>query len=298
MASRVLSSSTAARVLAAAALLALGGCSLESELPSAGPAGGGELGETLPTADATWAPSPGDPLADVWQSVDYLPWEYSPDGCFARSYYVAMELAARGIPASQEVVSLRWMQTATSAPRFTPVDGTRPGNAPVLYRGAVVTWDYHIAALLLPPVVAAPTVLDRAMESGPVPLATWVAHANGGGLPRSAVGPNRIPTAGFNEFTTHGSTYVGVEPSLERNWASVSSPQMSALPAFKAAHLQLACDTVWTLFDCLAAPSDPRRLRLVARTNELAASLAQRGLLDGWSGASVTCAATTFTCAP
>jgi hypothetical protein len=237
---------------------------------------------------------------DVWNSVAYLPWSYSPDGCFARSYYVAMEFVSRGVVANQMVINLRWMDTPTSRPQFSPIDPLVAGSPPVTYAGSVVHWDYHIAALLLPPVVSEPMIFDQAMESSLVPVATWVAEANSTGIAESTVNADDSVTAGFNEFSTYASTYVGVSPSLSENWDSVSASALSGIPAFQAYEMQTACDTVWTIYDCMgAAADDPRRAALVSRTSELATELSQQGLLAGWNGAPFQCGSTSsFQCAP
>jgi hypothetical protein len=242
-------------------------------------------------------------LDDVWRGTDYLPWEYAPDGCFARSFYVAMELASRGVPVSQEVINLRWEQTDSFRPQFSPIDPRTAGEEPVRFDGQTVRWDYHIAALVLPPVVSEPTIIDRALEPGPVPVATWIAHANAGPQPqpKSVVGPDGVPTPGYNAFSTFGSEYVGVEPSLSKNWGSVTSPDLAQFRHFEAANVKLACDTITTVYDCLGGDggtNEPRRAALVARTNELLRSLAERNLLDGWDGKPIACAHTsTFSCA-
>jgi hypothetical protein len=275
----------------AAGMLALAACAADDE--------GAASSDNAFTADAG-----ADVMHAVWTETDYLPWEYAPDGCFARSFYVSMELVARGVPASQEIINLRWEQTSTFRPQFAPVDPRQPALPPVRFAGKVVNWDYHIAALLLPPVVPEPTILDRALEPGPVPLATWVGHANAGASPQpvSTVSPTGASSAGFNQFSTFGSKYVGVEPSLAKNWASVSSPDLSPgkFPHFSAKNIQLACDTIFTVHDCLKTPeSDPRRARLAERTNELLWALENAKLLDDWDEKSITCGHTnTFTCAP
>ena len=277
-----------ASIVPSLALLACTACSGPAE-----DVGSSRSASTAPSEDAA-----SSVVDDVWSSVAYLPWSYSPDGCFARSYYVAMEFVSRGVVANQMVLNLRWMDTATSRPQFSPIDATKPGDPPVTYNGHVVHWDYHIAALLQPPVVSEPMIFDQAMETSLVPVATWVADANAAGIRESAVGPGGYVTDGFNEFSTWPSTYVGISPSLAESWSSVSASTLETIPAFKASEIQTACDTLWTVDDCMGAASDnPRRAQLVTRTNELATELSRRGLLSGWNGAPIACRSTsTFTC--
>jgi hypothetical protein len=235
----------------------------------------------------------------VWGSVDYLPWEYSPDGCFARSFYVSMEFASRGVPVNQLVLNLEWEDTSDSRPQFSPIDPTQPGDPPVTYQGNAIHWDYHIAALLSPPVVNVPTIFDKAMESTPVSQDTWIANVNSAGIPQSQADADGGLTPGYNEFTTYASSYVGVAPSLHDNWASVSASDLASMPAFQADQVQLACNTVWSVFDCMQLDdSDPRRQQLVDRTNALLTALSGMGLVQGFDGNPITCGPTSFTCAP
>jgi hypothetical protein len=260
---------------------------------------GARTSSAAATSDDAGSGSVPGVVDDVWSSVSYLPWDYAPDGCFARSYYVAMEFVSRGVVANQMVINLRWMDTPTSRPQFSPVDARQPGRPPVTYGGSVVHWDYHIAALLQPPVVSEPMIFDEAMEPGLVPVATWVADANAAGIAMSEVGVNHTVTPGFNEFSTYPSTYVGISPSLAENWDSVATSSLSGTPAFQAYEVQTACDTVWTIYDCMgAAPDDPRRAALLTRTNQLVTELSQQGLMSGWNGAPLSCAPTSsFQCA-
>jgi hypothetical protein len=259
-----------------------------------------DTGTSSSDSAETVGSSAADLVDAVWRETDYLPWEYAPDGCFARSFYVAMEFAARGVPVSQEVINLRWEQTSSFRPRFDAVDPRLASPAPVRFQGNVVTWDYHIAALLLPPVVPEPTIIDRALEPKPVPLETWVNHANAGASPQplSETMKDGTPTPGFNEFSTFGSQYVGLEPSLSKNWNSVSSPDLATFHPFEASSIQLACDTLTTVYDCLKAGSeDPRRSDLQRRTTELVSALDKAKLVKGWDGKPISCKPTsTFAC--
>jgi hypothetical protein len=237
----------------------------------------------------------GGPISEVWDAVDYLPWDYPPEGSFARSYYVAMEFASRDVPISQEIVSVAWMQNNT---RLEPIDATKAGNPPASFRGNAVKWNFHVAVLLLPPIVEEPTIFDPLLEKGPVPVGVWVGHVNGGGQPKSQLGANNEPTLGFNEFSTAGSTYVNVEPDLGKWWTSVTTPTMSSLLSspFKAAHVKLACDAIWTMYDCLGNAPEPRRAALAKRTNQLAAALQTKGLIAGWDTQAIDCASTNLDC--
>lgn len=90
------------------------------------------------------------------QAMDnYIPFDYSADGCYARALYMAMELAAEGIPSSSVYLEA--------------LDGKlnpRPG----LY------WDYHVAPLLIEKtstLAEEQIVLDPSLFEQPVELAVW-----------------------------------------------------------------------------------------------------------------------------
>jgi len=88
---------------------------------------------------------------DIVQKIDYLPFTYIEDGCFARSLYMSLELAAEGIPSSAQYVY--------GALQPTPS----------------VTWSYHVAPLLqLKNSGQEPWVLDPAFEIEPLTRTHWI----------------------------------------------------------------------------------------------------------------------------
>ncbi|MBX3226538.1 MAG: hypothetical protein KIT84_32245 [Labilithrix sp.] len=231
-------------------------------------------------------------MNDVWatRDFDYLPWAYSPDGCFARSYFMSMELASRGIPVRQQIINLRWnSDVASNQAEFEPVD--RAGN-PVTYPatgGRAVKWQYHIAAVLMPGPnvrIAEPMVIDRALEPGPVTVEQWVRDANSSNIPVAppsdaplTTDDNGHPTRGFNQLKTRGAPYVGVGSFLNDNWASYEA-EPELVPSFDPSTIQLACDTVWTIWvDCMGADEAATTKMLDARTNALVRDLDARHAL-------------------
>src|SRR5687767_6751444 len=63
----------------------------------------------------------------IVSAIDYLPWEYKVDGCYARALYMSMELAAEGIPSNAAFAF---------ADEF---DELRVGE---------IEWQYHVAPML------------------------------------------------------------------------------------------------------------------------------------------------------
>lgn len=234
-----------------------------------------------------------DPVMEVWNGTNYLPWTFAPNGCYARAYYVTMELAVRGVAASQQIASFMWMKNGS---KLEPVDTKKPSKPRLLFGGKPVRWDYHVAALLLPPVVKEPTILDRAMEAGPVPVATWLADINSTNQPKSVRAGNSA-TDGYNEFTTWGSTFVGLRPDLNKWWDSVTSPTLADAPAFNASDVQFACDALHTVIECVPAADNAKKQAAVKeRTNELLAALEEKGLVKDWDGAPMQCKKIAINC--
>lgn len=243
-------------------------------------------------------------MRSVWLKdgpFDYLPWEYAPDGCFDRSYYMSMELAARGVPVRQEVINMRWIPRVEGRPQFEPVDptsrSTTNGGLPVTWRGMRIKWDYHIAAVLLPGAkvkIAEPMILDRALEPGPVTVEQWVNDANSGHIPRAESGD----TEGFNQFSTKGAPYVGVGPFLNGNWATDRSDP-ERMPTFKIESIKISCNhlhKIWS--ECIGGDgAEARAKKAEIRTNELLRDLDRDHLLEDWDGQPVTCSNdTAFRC--
>lgn len=108
---------------------------------------------TQETSDTSAFVSPNEAVEafDIIQKIDYLPFTYIEDGCYARSLYMSLELAAVGIPSSALYVY--------GALQPTPS----------------VTWSYHVAPLLqLKNSRREPWVLDPAFESQPLTRTQWI----------------------------------------------------------------------------------------------------------------------------
>ncbi len=87
---------------------------------------------------------------EVVGKLDYLPFNYKDDGCYARALYMSMEIAAKGIPSSSQFVM-----------------GT-------LRPDARIVWGYHVAPMLQ--IDGVRTIIDPSMEKTPVTFDTWVSH--------------------------------------------------------------------------------------------------------------------------
>src|SRR5262245_55851675 len=90
--------------------------------------------------------------------VDYLPFEYTADGCYARAFYMSMELASQSIESN-----------AVFALQRHGVDGAPDGPQPMFGPSA---WGFHTAPLLEvgTPDRAEPFVVDPAIGHTPFKL--------------------------------------------------------------------------------------------------------------------------------
>lgn len=277
-------------------------CSATTEAPadstddSAAAFSSGPIGNPDPASPTT---DPSAMAQAVWSShdYDYLPWQYSPDGCFDRSFYMSMEFASRGIPVREQVINVRWNKdNASNKAEFEPID--QEGN-PVQYGGKVVKWQYHIAAVLVPGPnvnIDAPMVIDRALEPGPVSVDKWISDANSAHMPQESTptatltkDDHGFATKGYDEFKTRGAPYVGVGPFLTGNWVSYESDPDN-MPVFDANTIKTACDTLWTIWvDCIGADADQTTSMLQDKTNALMTALQSRNELTNWNGQPLVC---------
>lgn len=80
---------------------------------------------------------------EIVRAIDYLPYDYREGGCYVRSFFIAMELAAEGIPSSHMLV------TAPVGSPLVARDGTR--------------WGFHVAPIVRTRPGAPGVVMDPAM---------------------------------------------------------------------------------------------------------------------------------------
>jgi hypothetical protein len=87
----------------------------------------------------------------IVKGIDYIPFTFIEDGCYARSLYMSLELAAKGIPSSAHYV-------------FGYLKPTKD-----------VSWSYHVAPLLkVKSSSEEPWILDPAFEKEPLPRTQWL----------------------------------------------------------------------------------------------------------------------------
>jgi len=155
----------------------------------------------------------------VVRAIDYLPFRYKLDGCYARALYMSMELASHSLE-SNAVFAF-----------------AKPGH--VLTVGSI-EWGYHVAPMLeVGPngTHLVPMVLDPSLASTPLTLAQW---ADLMGYP--SLQTEDAPTT----LMVPGSEYGPVEAQQQTTWKNRDVPDFADLPAFRVTDVQSACGVMFT----------------------------------------------------
>jgi hypothetical protein len=203
--------------------------------------------------DARVSPSDAQRAFAIVQGVDYLPFAYKADGCYARALYMSMELAAARIPSSSQYI-----------------EGDLEPNS-------TISWRYHVAPMLQVIGEDHETILDPSLASGPVALNQWIALDN--------------PIGQYTMFYVPGSRYVASidlnDPS-QYNGPMISS--FAELPAFQVTDIQDACNVMYNYLGQEMPARTDLQPKLVQRTQDLLPLLDGVGKLSGYTaGMQLSC---------
>lgn len=256
---------TLSRVSALVGLL--GACTL---VACSGSGAGSEAGSGSTESD--WVvKSAFDKAFTVVKGVDYLPFQYKVDGCYARALYMSMELAAKNIE-SNAVFAF-----------------AQPG-APLVVGD--IQWGYHVAPMIEVGTSAdnaVHTVIDPALSDRPITQEQWVAMM---GHPANEAA-DQAPQMLF----VPGSDYAPAEAIADTTHANYDTPNFHDLAPFKTSDIQSACGVMHnylTLEQGSSADEVQRKqTKLLARSVALLTALAASGKLTSDVVFSAeTCAAT------
>lgn len=192
-----------------------------------------------------------DRASAIVNGVDYLPFQYKIDGCYARALYMSMELAAKGYESNALFAFAR--------------DGS------VLQVGDV-QWGYHVAPMLevrSSQGTITNMVIDPALAARPLSQATWLADM--GYAPTTP--PDKMPST----LIVPGSDYAPQEALDDREHINQDTPDFSHLPPFKTSDIQSACGVMYQYLsrEPGAAPDavHTKQEKLIQRTTALVAAL-------------------------
>lgn len=189
-----------------------------------------------------------DEAFEIVQAIDYIPFNYIVDGCYARSLYMSMELAVKGIPSSSHYI-YGYLQ---------PTDE--------------VSWSYHVAPLLKIKGQEA-WILDPAFETEPLRLSAWIAKNNSQGRYTTEV------KAGSAYFDQSGRTAEFDAIHLIQNF--------DEMPTFLTSDITSACTTMYNYIPAqnqTAATSRAQRAKLLTQTQVLTDALNELGKLENDGG--------------
>jgi len=181
----------------------------------------------------------------IAEGIDYLPWGYTADGCYARALYMSMELAVERIPSSNQYIY------ATGDGALMPVNGP--------------TWGWHVAPMVKVTAEGTPMIIDPSLFSAPEvarSLDAWVTRNN------------PTPAKSYGLALVQGSHYWPIGHLVDT--APIAS--FADLDAFQGKDIESACGIAW---DYLAkeepAPADDalatKRGKLIDRTKSLITGL-------------------------
>lgn len=186
-----------------------------------------------------------DRAYQIVRKIDYLPWGYTDDGCYARALYMSMELAIERIPSSSQYI-------------FATNGGAlRPEGGPV--------WGWHVAPMIKVTATGTPMIIDPSLFGAPEvvrSLDTWVARNN----------PQ--PAADRGLALIQGSHYWKINQLVDTQ--PISS--FAELDPFQGEDIESACDVAWRYLSLEGpAPSDAaltaKRASLIERTRTLITGL-------------------------
>ncbi len=166
--------------------------------------------------------------------IDYLPFAYVEDGCYARELYMAAELASSAIPSSAHYI---W------------------GD---LHPNPETQWIYHVAPLIKVD-EQEPWILDPSLEKKPLRVSKWI-HKN---FPAGEY--TTEITAGSAYFDESGRTKEFNNDRMIRNFAE--------MPSFLTGDLISACSVMHNYLGREGLDPQGKRARLLSRTSELVREL-------------------------
>jgi hypothetical protein len=233
----------------------------------------------------------------IVKEIDYLPFTFIEDGCYARSLYMSLELAAQGVPSSALYVYGALRPTET------------------LY------WSYHVAPMLqVNDSAQEPWVLDPAFEVEPLTRTQWL-NRNFAASSKSQLQLNNIAlytmtrvragsayfeesgrtdpydtprTRVFDAATDSSGAVVGLIPRpIDK---SVLIPNFEEMPTFTSRDIHSAC-TVMYSYILREKLEDPKTKidKLLASTTRLVAAIDRRdkltrnGVVSYWGDEAAKC---------
>jgi hypothetical protein len=207
--------------------------------------------------------SQADRAFTIAKGLDYLPWGYTKDGCYARALYMSMELAVEKIPSSAQYIY------ATDGAHFAPASVSGPA------------WTWHVAAMIKVTATGTPMIIDPSLFEAPQvarSLDTWIDRIH------------PVPATDYGLALVQGSHYWQIGDLVDTQ--PIAS--FAELDPFQRVDIESACTVAW---DELALeeprPSDQalaaRRDKLIVRTRALVTGLRAVDKLSDLTAEDLSC---------
>jgi hypothetical protein len=195
----------------------------------------------------------------ITKGIDYLPFDYPRDGCYARALYMSMELAAQGIE-SDEVFAF-----------------AKPGTVLVL---GETQWGWHVAPMLLvgtDEATARKVVIDPAVASTPIEQNDW--------LSKLGKGPETPPEQAPEVIFVPGSDYASEAALADKDNWNHDVVDFAHMPSFRITDIQGACGVMHDYVSREAGTTPEtiarKQAKVLSRTTELVTALQNKNKLSG-----------------
>jgi hypothetical protein len=214
-----------------------------------------------------------DTLGKSVLMLNAIPFQFAPDGCYARAFLMSSILAAEGIPSSQSYVFAGTMH------------GGKPGaDFEIEWNGKLVRWGYHVAPLLKVE-GGVSTVVDPSVNKGivePILRNDWVAKFKGKNtvVHRDSLAPGSCyVTDSFKSEPRPGCKLVNFSDAK-------MVTQLSEMPQFRVQDFSNACSVLYTYLAAKNTGYTPaqvteKREQLWREAQKDMLQIQKRGLLTG-----------------
>jgi hypothetical protein len=226
--------------------------------------------ESADALDSALSTQDFDATVRALTALPYLPWGYTPDGCYARALYYSMLLATKGVPTNHLYVVAR--------------PGTTLGGQWIWHVAPLVTKDDDQAHLfVLDPVYDKTKALTN-LE--------WVAKQNYTDTTLTSY-PSLHVRPGNDYEQPYSVDHALVSPAAP-NVAEYKEPTFDAMPSFSITNASLACQVMHSYIDLEPGTDATQRAEkhtnLARETQKIVRALAAKGKLDGApTGLSASC---------
>lgn len=178
---------------------------------------------------------------DIVYKINYLPFNYIKDGCYARELYMSMELASANIPSSAHYI----------------YGSLRPNSQ--------VAWSYHVAPMLKVD-DNEPWILDPSFEREPLRLSGWI--------------KKNFPAGSYTTETKAGSAYFDFSGRTSQFNKNRLVRSFEELPPFLTTDIASACSVMYNYIAREGGDIQYKRVKLLNRTAELVHDLKKRKKLE------------------